>query len=224
MYLSWHALIDTVFQITCARACKLEFVAPLLGAGASTYAGHPVADRRFLARFLRKIRVRRSVHADQYAPAHLKSIWIAIFLMAIPVGYAVGYIYGAVMGTIFGWRIAFISEAFLMLPFAVFAFLTKPIPLSKAAVAGVPENGTPGNGDGLESSETDREDATSDTEELLHFDAPRSHAAGGPDGSVGPMNDDGVRHDLFWLMRCVASAHLPHIHSRAGFAVQFIPI
>ena len=77
-----------------------------------------------------------AVRADQYAPPHLKSVWLAIFLMAIPVGYAVGYIYGAVMGTLLGWRGAFMSAALLMLPFTCFAFVTKPVPLSKNALNG----------------------------------------------------------------------------------------
>lgn len=74
--------------------------------------------------------------ADEYAPAHLKSVWLAIFLMAIPVGYAIGYIYGAAVGILLGWRGAFMSAACLMLPFTVFAFHTKPVPLGKAAIAG----------------------------------------------------------------------------------------
>eukprot|EP00892_Ulva_mutabilis_P000917 jgi/Ulvmu1/10826/UM069_0063.1 len=81
---------------------------------------------------------------NQYAPSHLKSVWLAIFLMAIPVGYAIGYIYGAIVGTLLGWRGAFMSAAALMLPFAVFAFLTKPVPLGKDALNGSSDVGGDG--------------------------------------------------------------------------------
>ena len=71
-----------------------------------------------------------AARADEHAPPPVKSIWIAVFLMAIPVGYALGYVYGGVLGPLLGWRLAFLSEASLMLPFVAFAFLTTPIPFS----------------------------------------------------------------------------------------------
>lgn len=71
--------------------------------------------------------------ADEHAPPAVKSIWIAVFLMAIPVGYALGYVYGGLLGPLLGWRLAFLSEASLMLPFVAFAFLTTPIPFSHGA-------------------------------------------------------------------------------------------
>lgn len=77
--------------------------------------------------------------AEEYAPPALKSIWLSIFLMAIPVGYALGYIYGAIVGSYFGWRIAFLSEATLMLPFVVFSFLTRPVPLGKGLMDSGPD-------------------------------------------------------------------------------------
>jgi hypothetical protein len=52
--------------------------------------------------------------------------------MAIPVGYALGYVYGGSLGPLLGWRLTFLSEASLMLPFVSFAFLTTPIPFSKS--------------------------------------------------------------------------------------------
>lgn len=63
----------------------------------------------------------------------MKSIWIAIFLMAIPVGYAAGYIYGGIIGSLLGWRLAFLSEALLMSPFVALGFLSKPIPFAQKA-------------------------------------------------------------------------------------------
>ena len=67
--------------------------------------------------------------ADDYAPPRLRSLWLSIFYMAIPVGYAVGYIFGGIVGSIYGWRIAFLLEASFMLPFVIFSFSTTPIPL-----------------------------------------------------------------------------------------------
>ena len=81
----------------------------------------------------------RARFAEEYAPPALKSIWLAIFLMAIPVGYALGYIYGAIVGTMFGWRLAFMSEATMMLPFVIFAFRTRPVPLGKDSSSSGPE-------------------------------------------------------------------------------------
>lgn len=95
--------------------------------------------------------------AEEHAPPALKSIWLAIFLMAIPVGYALGYIYGAIIGTMFGWRVAFMSEATIMLPFVIFAFRTRPVPLGKGVssswvdIASSPRRtGSPPPGDALQ--------------------------------------------------------------------------
>ena len=71
--------------------------------------------------------------ADEHAPAAVKSVWIAIFLMAIPVGYALGYIYGGIVGSLLGWRLAFLLEALLMAPFVALGFLSKPIPFTHKA-------------------------------------------------------------------------------------------
>ncbi|WJX34049.1 hypothetical protein P8452_22199 [Trifolium repens] len=54
--------------------------------------------------------------------------------MCIPSGYALGYIYGGfislyLVGSHFGWRYAFWIESILMLPFAIFRFLVKPLHL-----------------------------------------------------------------------------------------------
>jgi hypothetical protein len=73
------------------------------------------------------------MRADEHAPEAVKSIWISIFLMAIPVGYACGYIFGATVGLRFGWRLAFLLEASLMVPFLIFAFCSTPIPFGQHA-------------------------------------------------------------------------------------------
>jgi MFS family permease len=83
--------------------------------------------------------------ADEHAPEAVKSIWIAIFLMAIPVGYALGYIYGGLVGAALGWRLAFLTEALLMAPFVAFAFLTRPIPFGGKHVAALGEGLSPTN-------------------------------------------------------------------------------
>lgn len=74
--------------------------------------------------------------ADEHAPEAVKSIWIAIFLMAIPVGYACGYIFGGTVGLVLGWRLAFLMEASFMLPFVTFAFCSTPIPFGLHARSG----------------------------------------------------------------------------------------
>ncbi|MED6134054.1 hypothetical protein PIB30_033979 [Stylosanthes scabra] len=66
---------------------------------------------------------------DDSAPADQKTVWLAIFYMFIPAGYAIGYVYGGVVGSHFGWRCAFWVEAALMLPFAILGFVMKPLQL-----------------------------------------------------------------------------------------------
>lgn len=66
---------------------------------------------------------------DDNAPASQKTVWLSIFYMCIPGGYAIGYVYGGVVGSHFGWRYAFWVEAVLMLPFAILGFVMKPLQL-----------------------------------------------------------------------------------------------
>ncbi|CAN1342837.1 Probable sphingolipid transporter spinster homolog 3 [Linum perenne] len=66
---------------------------------------------------------------DDNAPVSEKTAWLAMFYMCIPTGIALGYVYGGVVGTYLNWRFAFWIEALLMLPFAVFGFLVKPLQL-----------------------------------------------------------------------------------------------
>lgn len=66
---------------------------------------------------------------DDNAPAAQKTAWLAMFYMCIPSGVALGYVYGGYVGGHFNWRYAFWGEAILMLPFAVFGFVMKPLQL-----------------------------------------------------------------------------------------------
>ncbi|KAM7252440.1 hypothetical protein ACFE04_024323 [Oxalis oulophora] len=66
---------------------------------------------------------------DDNAPVAQKTAWLAMFYMCIPTGVALGYVYGGVVGAYFNWRYAFFGEAILMLPFAIFGFVMKPLQL-----------------------------------------------------------------------------------------------
>ncbi|KAA3464138.1 putative sphingolipid transporter spinster-like protein 2 isoform X1 [Gossypium australe] len=87
---------------------------------------------------------------DDNAPVSQKTAWLAMFYMCIPTGIALGYVSGGYVslhvskmshikcklclliiwvGGHFHWRYAFWGEALLMLPFAVFGFLVKPLQL-----------------------------------------------------------------------------------------------
>lgn len=64
---------------------------------------------------------------DDNAPPDQKTAWLSVFYMCIPTGIAIGYVYGGLVGSYVSWRVAFWGEACLMLPFAVFGFVTRPI-------------------------------------------------------------------------------------------------
>ncbi|KAJ6310331.1 hypothetical protein OIU76_015125 [Salix suchowensis] len=72
---------------------------------------------------------------DDNAPVAKKTLWLGIFYMCIPTGYALGYVYGGLIGGHFNWRFAFYGEAILMLPFAVLGFVMKPLQLRGFAPA-----------------------------------------------------------------------------------------
>ncbi|CAM6039674.1 unnamed protein product [Sphagnum compactum] len=69
---------------------------------------------------------------DDVAPPAQSSAWLALFYMCIPVGIALGYVFGGVVGGSLGWRSAFWIESLLMLPFAIFGFMSKRIHLKGA--------------------------------------------------------------------------------------------
>lgn len=66
------------------------------------------------------------------APEGQSNSWISIFYMFISVGFALGYVYGGLVGGSIGWRAAFWIESLLMLPFAIFGFVTDPIYLKSS--------------------------------------------------------------------------------------------
>ncbi|KAE8661118.1 hypothetical protein F3Y22_tig00116939pilonHSYRG00288 [Hibiscus syriacus] len=66
---------------------------------------------------------------DDNAPISQRTAWLATFYMCIPTGIAVGYVYGGLVGEHLNWSYAFWGEALLMLPFAVFGFVVKPLQL-----------------------------------------------------------------------------------------------
>ncbi|KAJ8765794.1 hypothetical protein K2173_014916 [Erythroxylum novogranatense] len=72
---------------------------------------------------------------DDHAPVAQKTAWLAMFYMCIPTGVALGYVYGGFVGNHFNWRFAFWGEALLMLPFAIFGFVMKPLQLKGFAPA-----------------------------------------------------------------------------------------
>jgi MFS transporter, Spinster family, sphingosine-1-phosphate transporter len=64
-----------------------------------------------------------------------RSIWLATFNTAIPVGTAIGYIYSSLISTTIGWQWTFFLEAILILPFLLFLFSILPrFPYVKAGV------------------------------------------------------------------------------------------
>eukprot|EP00887_Chlorella_sp_A99_P000167 scaffold13.g167.t1 len=64
---------------------------------------------------------------DDNAPPEQKTLWLGIFYMCIPSGYALGYIYGGLVGSAWGWRAAFLLESAAMVPFVAFCLLAPPI-------------------------------------------------------------------------------------------------
>ena len=59
---------------------------------------------------------------DDISPIENNSKWLAFYFSMIPLGVSMGYILGGNIGEHFDWRIPFIIESFIMLPFAITAF------------------------------------------------------------------------------------------------------
>eukprot|EP00461_Guttulinopsis_vulgaris_P003622 UN03623 len=62
---------------------------------------------------------------DRIAPNTSKSLWLSIFYASIPVGYAIGFgLSGIILDAQWWgentWRLIFIGEALLMIPFVLF--------------------------------------------------------------------------------------------------------
>ncbi|CAN1184374.1 Probable sphingolipid transporter spinster homolog 3 [Linum perenne] len=99
---------------------------------------------------------------DDNAPVSEKTAWLAMFYMCIPTGIALGYVYGGVVGTYLNWRFAFWIEALLMLPFAVFGFLVKPLQLKGFGPAECKIRSTPTLDDSASSTVEDEPSSTTD--------------------------------------------------------------
>ena len=54
-----------------------------------------------------------------------KSIWLAIFNTAIPVGTALGYVYSSLISTSIGWQWCFFIESIIIFPFLIFIFFIR---------------------------------------------------------------------------------------------------
>lgn len=59
---------------------------------------------------------------DDVCPRKSRTVWLAVYFMAIPVGTALGFIAGGYFSSLWSWRIVFIVEACLMIPFPVIMF------------------------------------------------------------------------------------------------------
>lgn len=68
-------------------------------------------------------------YIDDNAPATQKIAWLAAFYMCIPGGIAFGYVLGGLVASSFSWRWAFFGESILMFPWAILAFIMKPLDL-----------------------------------------------------------------------------------------------
>ncbi|XP_074286009.1 putative sphingolipid transporter spinster homolog 2 [Silene latifolia] len=90
---------------------------------------------------------------DDNAPATQKTAWLGLFYMCIPVGYAIGYIYGGLVGKHLAWRWAFFIEAILMVPFVIFGFVMKPVPLKGFAPIGSKKASCPVETDACDSKD-----------------------------------------------------------------------
>ena len=77
------------------------------------------------------------LHAtDDYAPPEHKARWFATFYLCIPVGFAAGYVYGGLVAASLSWRAAFFIESAIMVPFVVFASVSKPLHLAGSRDSG----------------------------------------------------------------------------------------
>jgi len=58
-------------------------------------------------------------YIDDIAPPQRKSVWLAVFFSMIPIGAAAGYGFAGVFSQFIHWRVTFIVEALLMIPYAI---------------------------------------------------------------------------------------------------------
>jgi MFS family permease len=59
---------------------------------------------------------------DDVSVPRTRSLWLSIYFMAVPVGQALGFIAAGSISTAYSWRVVFVVEAVLMLPFPFVCF------------------------------------------------------------------------------------------------------
>lgn len=114
---------------------------------------------------------------DDNAPSDQKTAWLSIFYMCIPTGIAIGYVYGGLVGSLLNWRVAFWGEACLMLPFAVFGFISQPIKLKGF-----------GSSNKLKELSDPMETSQRDCEDMLFLDNSDQHLKGVPESESENIN------------------------------------
>lgn len=62
---------------------------------------------------------------DDAAPQARRALWLALFYLCIPVGYAIGVVYGSLSSEALHWRATFILESIASWPFIAFFFSAK---------------------------------------------------------------------------------------------------
>eukprot|EP01104_Vermistella_antarctica_P014814 TRINITY_DN4720_c0_g2_i1.p1 TRINITY_DN4720_c0_g2~~TRINITY_DN4720_c0_g2_i1.p1 ORF type:complete len:513 (+),score=101.48 TRINITY_DN4720_c0_g2_i1:317-1855(+) len=89
-------------------------------------------------------------YIDDIAPNKSRTTWLALFYSAIPVGAAFGYSASGIVSTLWTWRLIFIIESLIMVPFVGLCFL---LPDSREVVAADP---TPTREVGSDGTEQER--------------------------------------------------------------------
>jgi MFS family permease len=64
---------------------------------------------------------------DDISVPRTRSLWLSIYFMAVPVGQALGFIAAGYIATLWSWRVVFIIEACLMVPFPIICFFLPEI-------------------------------------------------------------------------------------------------
>ncbi len=73
-------------------------------------------------------------YIDDTAPPAQRSLWLALFYMAIPVGTALGFVWGGILAPQVGWRNAFLIEVPILLPLALLVYFLPFHPGTKKKV------------------------------------------------------------------------------------------
>jgi MFS family permease len=59
---------------------------------------------------------------DDISVPRTRSLWLGFYFMAMPVGSALGFIAAGAISSAWNWRVVFIVEACLMVPFPIICF------------------------------------------------------------------------------------------------------